>query len=163
MRFGEEDNLMTIKTFGELFMQSKGEPITYLDKEVHAIHRIAVSSRTRLSISVLGANPSVRQAIRITIEKGTALVSGMDLQDVVLWTDTAPKTVEVDVSPTSKGCMVKLWNAWADSAGTMQAWIGNAGMLIEQVDAGLRVRCSDGIGEPSFSDLILEIKSVPTP
>jgi hypothetical protein len=53
---------------------------------------------------------------------------------------------------------LRVWNAWRDSTGTMQAWIGEAGMLVEEPARGEFVlRCSDGFDAPTFGDLVVRI------
>lgn len=54
---------------------------------------------------------------------------------------------------------VRIWNAWRDDAGTMHAWIGNAGILIEELPNKVTIlRCSDGFGGPAFDDLVVRLK-----
>jgi hypothetical protein len=40
----------------------------------------------------------------------------------------------------------------------MQAWIGDAGMLIDEEGDRVRLRCSDGVGGISFTDLVVELE-----
>lgn len=40
------------------------------------------------------------------------------------------------------------------------AWLGNAGMIVEHDGDTWRLRCSEGSGEPSFDDLLVEITRV---
>jgi hypothetical protein len=41
--------------------------------------------------------------------------------------------------------------------GDTQAWIGNAGILIEQRADHVVLRCSDGYDEPTFDDLVVTV------
>jgi hypothetical protein len=55
---------------------------------------------------------------------------------------------------------VRIWNAWWEDAlgGFMNAWKGNAGFLTEpDPDGSLWLRCSDGIGDPNFTDLVVRV------
>jgi hypothetical protein len=53
---------------------------------------------------------------------------------------------------------LRAWNVWCDPAGTMQAWIGNAGMIVREGSAGEVVLCcSDGFGEASVDDLVVTL------
>lgn len=61
-----------------------------------------------------------------------------------------------------KKTVLKLWNIWRGSMGGVdvtQAWLGNAGMRIEQSASGkeLLLHCSDGEGPVEFSDLDVRI------
>ncbi len=52
-----------------------------------------------------------------------------------------------------------IWNTWVRE-GTENAWTGNSGIIVEDLEppdgASSRVRlwCSDGLGPPSFDDLV---------
>ena len=52
-----------------------------------------------------------------------------------------------------------MWNSWRDGQGAMQAWVGDAGMLVEEGEGGrIVLRCSDGFDRPSFDDLVVELE-----
>ncbi|MHA7683083.1 hypothetical protein [Cupriavidus sp. PET2-C1] len=48
---------------------------------------------------------------------------------------------------------MKAWNVWRVD-GVIQAWIGNAGMIVEGNAEKIKFRCSDGTSEPEFDDFI---------
>jgi hypothetical protein len=77
------------------------------------------------------------------------------LDDVVLWTDTAPPELVVELVPKSakKPLVLRAWNAWRDPAGATQAWIGDAGMLIAEEDGTVVLSCSDGFDAIDFTNL----------
>ncbi len=66
------------------------------------------------------------------------------------------------------GCMappqtpLSIWNTWMHG-GTEHAWTGNSGMMVEWFEpppgaAGrARLWCSDGLGDPSFDDLVATV------
>jgi hypothetical protein len=55
--------------------------------------------------------------------------------------------------------LVRAWNVWRDDSSTIGAWVGNAGMLIEDLgDSRVRLCCSDGFGEPTFDDLVVDMR-----
>jgi hypothetical protein len=39
----------------------------------------------------------------------------------------------------------------------MHAWTGNAGMVIEERTRSLLLKCSDGVGNVCFSDLVVTV------
>ena len=90
------------------------------------------------------------------------VVNGHRARDLVLWSTTAPATVEVFVD-TSANAIVDIWNSWLDD-GIEQAWLANAGMLVavdlSKVDPALQFSCSDGIGAASFDDMVLTVEIV---
>ncbi len=68
--------------------------------------------------------------------------------------------VELHVLPPVGGTTLRLWNAW-DLVGVEQAWTGNSGIIAEELEtpenarARMRFWCSDGLGDPSFDDLVM--------
>jgi hypothetical protein len=148
---------MARKTFGELFAEGRGGPIRFHGTEVHAIHEVPVALPTELALHFMSANPAARQALRIAVDGGHAVVNGQQLREVVLWADTAPPSVRIEVVPTGGRAVVKMWNAWEDNTGAMQAWLGDCGMVIEATRTGVTLRCSDGLGPPDFSDLVVRV------
>jgi hypothetical protein len=118
-----------------------------------------LADRTLVQVNIESYTADRPQGIRIKVRSGDVDIVGQRLDDVVLWTDTAPATTTATVHATAANpTVVRVWNVWRDKLGTMQAWIGDAGMLIEPTDAGTMLRCSDGLGRPSFDDLVVRIR-----
>ena len=72
-----------------------------------------------------------------------------------VWTHTAPETVTLEVVGR-KARAIEVWNSWSFD-GVDSSWVGNAGMLIGSDGATHTLRCSDGMGDPSFDDLVVTI------
>ncbi len=70
-------------------------------------------------------------------------------------------TIEL-VGSDSSDSVLQLWNGWRVDA-TDHSWTGNSGIIVEDLTppegANLRFRmwCSDGLGDPSFDDLVLVV------
>lgn len=96
----------------------------------------------------------------MAINKGRLFVNNQEAKHIILWVDTAPSDVEIVCKAPRTGAVIRIWNAWRDSAGTTQAWLRNAGMLVDATGAGVILRCSDGLGPPDFDDLIVKIQFV---
>jgi hypothetical protein len=152
---------MPQKTFGELFMASRGKPIAYRDLTVHAAHELVLTSNAVLIVRFVRSNSGVRQALRLASKDVEMDFDGQLLKDAVLWTDTAPPAFRVGLAPKKQLGTVLAWNAWMRD-GCMDAWIGNGGMLIEKTADGFRLRCSDGVGEPDFDDLVVDLAIRPS-
>lgn len=142
----------------ELFQASGGKPLDWGGKSVHMMYELPqLGAGQELMIGFGQPSPARPQGLRVKVGGGLVELNGEQLSDVVLWSDTAPETVVLRLLPAkaTASMTVRIWNAWRDTAGTMQAWIGNSGMLIEHQDDGTTVlRCSDGFDEPSFDDLV---------
>ncbi|HSC14144.1 MAG TPA: hypothetical protein VLI71_03465 [Gammaproteobacteria bacterium] len=91
------------------------------------------------------------------LDKGTLLVNGESLKDVVLWMDTAPDRVELVCNVKPTGAELRVWNCWRDAEGIMQAWMGDAGIVVVDISSDRTVlRCSDG--SHAFDPVDLEVE-----
>jgi hypothetical protein len=148
----------------ELFQASKGEPIVWNGQLVQMMYDLdGLQANNAIRIWFITASSVRPQALRVTAKGGRLGVNGQLLNDVVLWKETAPDEVELSPHPdAASGVMsVSMWNAWKDDAGTTHAWIGNAGLIVDQRGDDLVIlRCSDGYIDPSFDDLVVEVRIV---
>lgn len=136
------------KSFAELFAVANGGPINVEGQQVFNIYRRNVKNGQAVSIHILKHANQPDQGLRLKIVGGTLLVNGQELEDVVLWLDTAPADVEIAcciAKPSTHG-ELRIWNCWRSDTGTTQAWIGNAGMIVEEERDGATLRCSSGTG-----------------
>jgi len=88
------------------------------------------------------------------------LVNGQSLREILLWEDTAPSVVEIQMQwEMSAKRSLRVWNCW-ERNGVINAWVGNAGMRVEAGPDGITIlRCSDGEGEPNFGDLVARLET----
>lgn len=147
----------------KLFQQAKGEPIEIDGRVIHAIYRWRILAPATVKLSRVRASPNPIPGIRLRVQDGTAVVDGEVGSDLVFWSDTAPTDVELEVRPNrGKTAELRLWNCWRDR-GVMQAWLSNAGMLVEEEsETTLKMRCNSGPNTAlSFDDLIVEVTVLP--
>lgn len=142
----------------ERFAQSGGKPIRLGDLEVHMIYDRRVRPGDSILVRRKRATSSRAQALRLKVKSGRLVVGGHALEDVVLWSDTAPEEAILIAEVPKSGANLRIWNAWRDPHGTMQAWIGNAGMLIQDENERVQLQCSDGTGRVRFDDLVVELE-----
>lgn len=116
------------------------------------------TSTKRLSVDFQQRGSELRQGIRLKVRGGQLEVNGVKESDVVLWQDASPRQVDVVLQWAEQGARsLRVWNCW-EVNGVMHAWLGNAGMRVEQASRSTVIlRCSDGHGEPSFEDLVVGI------
>ncbi|WP_162940313.1 hypothetical protein [Gryllotalpicola protaetiae] len=114
---------------------------------------------SRMTIRFRSAIPHPPQGFRLRIRGGALGIESTRTDDVVLWQDTAPNEIRVQIAWESKqGRSLRIWNTWRVN-GVTQAWLLNAAMRVDLDDRGvLRFRCSDGVGAPDFSDLVAEVE-----
>jgi len=149
------------KNLSELLTDAKGAPIWFGDLEVSAICELPMESRSILKVSIEQASYAIPQALHMMAKDGSLLANGMSLTEAIFWTDTAPRDFEVSFMPSRATGQLKLWNEWRDKNGVEHAWIGNAGIVISRDEDELLLKCSDGIGEPTFDDFVVRIRIVP--
>ena len=91
-------------------------------------------------------------------EKGILKVNKQKLNSPVFWKDTTPSTFIFKCFPKKETGQLNLWNIWQYIDGRVDAWIGNAGIIVEQEDEGICFfRCSSGIGDIDFDDLVFRL------
>jgi hypothetical protein len=150
-------------SLSELIADARGAPIEWDGRVVYGSYVLKdVEGKSDLSVQFVEYVRTPRQALRLKPIQGTLGVAGERLKDVVLWSDTAPRIVQVTpFPPRSRSSIdIRIWNAWWDGGlgGFMNAWKGNAGLQVDEVDTdAIWLRCSDGVGEPSFADLVVRI------
>jgi hypothetical protein len=144
-----------METLSSLFQKSNGTPIEWDGRLIYQMfRRELLCGKTSVQITRVSQKASVIQGLRIKVQNGMLEVNGQQLDDIVLWADSSPGEVLIDVSETATA--VSAWNVWKHS-NLMQAWTGNAGIQIDEQDGAAQLFCSDGIGERNFTDLIVRI------
>jgi hypothetical protein len=145
-------------TLAERFAAVEGAPVDVDGRLAHMLYElppIAAPAALRIALRAAGARP---EGLRLKARHGRVVVNGEGLDDVVLWSDTAPPEVVAELQPGGRRPMsLRMWNTWRDPQGTMQAWIGDAGMLVDEGEPVV-LRCSDGFDRPSFDDLVVELE-----
>lgn len=145
-----------MKTLGEQFQDSMGQPVNLDGKSVLPIFSEFVSKEVLVSLRWIGTRSSVKQGVKIKLDKGTIEVNGQKLSDIVLWEDTCPSDISLRCIP-KKTTKLKIWNVW-EVDGLVQAWVGNAGIIISRDNDKLTMLCSDGVGDVDFKNLELEVQ-----
>jgi hypothetical protein len=146
-----------VTRLAERFAAAQGAPVELDGRLVHMLFELPpIEAPARLSFE-LRAGSGRAQGIRLKARGGVLEFADRALDDAVLWCETAPPTVTAEVRPREP-TTVRVWNVWRDPAGTTQAWIGDAGMRVEEAGPGAWVlRCSDGFDAPTFDDLVVRL------
>jgi hypothetical protein len=143
-------------TFAEEFARAGGQPIQAAGHSVQMVYRRKVRDGLTLRVRWERRIEIPVQGISVSVKGGQVRVAGVRAKDIVLWADTAPEEVTLqcegrDVSELS------LWNCWRDEREVTQAWVGNSGMVVEQLGGGvLRFRCNSR-PEITFGDLVFDL------
>lgn len=145
------------KNLSELLADARGAAIRYGDVDVTAIYELPLTTSSVLRVTFSEFSRQVPQGLRFRAEGATIGTNGLTLTDAVFWTDTAPPQFDVTVTPSRKRVVLKIWNEWRDEHGLEHAWIGNAGMVVERDGDRMLIRCSDGVGAVSFTDMVVRL------
>src|SRR5919204_1582957 len=142
------------------FKEAQGSPIEWRGKTIRMMYDLPLEASDRLTINFLRSSDDRAQALRVRGRGGRFEVNDRILADLGLWSDTAPRAVTLRPRPRSNNKLMtaRVWNAWRDPTGVMQAWIGDAGLVVEETEPHRAViHCSDGFDEPDFADLVVEL------
>ncbi len=146
--------------FDREFAAATGEPVEYRGHQLIRLDRLPLHGATKVRVVFEAVNSEWRQGVRLKCE-GRFLVNGRGIPGkggFVLWPDTAPPEVEVEVSsPTSE---VLVYNVWDTGDGTIHSWHNGAAMIVEDISDGRRYRCNDGEADDDFDDIVFRVERV---
>jgi hypothetical protein len=132
--------------------------LTTPDREVILIEAVSCSAGDRFSLTFESVDPRWRQGVWLAVD-GTLAVEDQASSQIVLWRDTAPDQVQLEVRSTGDG-LLRLYNVW-DSGRGRGAWESQShtsGMIGESVTGGFRYHCSDISPDPAFDALVFTLK-----
>lgn len=153
----ENRGIKMSETLSSLFQKSRGLPIEMNGRLVQPIFQTRIEGKRQdFLIRRLNATNSPVPGLRIKAVKGEIEVNGQRYPEVILWADTSPESVVISVFSRA-GCELKAWNVWR-SDDVVQAWVGNAGLLLSKIGKVIKLECSDGVGEADFSNLVIQIE-----
>lgn len=140
-------------SLSDMFEQSESDAIEWRGSVVRAVVRLPVSDGQTIRLRRLDSSRERAQALKLGLNAGALEINGASSQTLAIWSHTAPIEVEIRVQGR-RASNIDLWNAWSLD-GVDNAWLGNSGIVIQDHAGGHTLQCSDGVGEPEFSDLIM--------
>ncbi len=146
------------KTLAELFMAAAGPTVEYEGRVVHAAVFRQVTQPGFYIVRFIKAVRKPLQVLGMAIDEGELTIEGTTAKKIALWYDFSPDVVKVHYRPSPGGDRLSIYNMWEDEQGTVHAWLVHAGMIVEEAGNKMILRCSDGLGDPTFDDLIVEIE-----
>ncbi len=147
-------------SLAEMFIKNKGEAININGGLVVMSQKLEVKTDQYVKIEFIRSKNDYRQGIELSLDKrkGCIEVNNQKLNSPVFWKDTAPSTIIFKCFPKKETGQLNLWNIWQYIDDRVDAWIGNAGIIVEQEDEGIFLfRCSSGIGDIDFDDLVFRL------
>lgn len=143
-------------SLAQTFAKGNGRKIKWQGEAVHSYLRVPVTEGDRITITRVRSSTVRAQALKVAVDRGDLRANGVVVPSVALWSHTAPETATLEVIGR-RARSIDLWNSWS-SDGVDSSWLGNAGMQIEPTHTGQLLRCSDGLGEPTFDDLVVRVE-----
>jgi hypothetical protein len=145
-------------TLADLFSTSGDRPIEVDGRMVHRKFQRQLQGWMEVHVKRLQYNTLIPQGLRIKSGKVELEYDGQRVRDLVLWADSSPQDCMLRVIG-QQGAVLKCWNVWqSGGVAALQGPSDNAGMVIEEMSDGVRLLCSDGVGEPDFEDFIVELR-----
>lgn len=150
----------SIKTLQDLFIESKGDPISMDGETVSCIDRIKISSGT-VVIKFLGVCDN-KNGVALKTPDGKIWLSNGDCASLVHVWDTRglPRCVSHRVNCSTGE--LRVWNVYKtthkNGVVTEDSWTGNAGMIVKQINETTRLyRCSSLSKEFNPNEFCFEI------
>ncbi len=147
-------------------MRLPPEPALNLDRTkalgvpVLSIDMLTVTPGRILEFAFLSHSGDWRQGIWIGVN-GHLEVGAIKADQLVLWTDTSPRRIAVDVARTDDGHLW-LYNVWDSHRGRRcesQSW--TSGMIKQPTEMGAVYRCNDIGLSSDFDKLVFEVTFLP--
>lgn len=147
------------ETLSAVFQRARGAPIEMNGRIILPIFQMKLPpGRRKFLVRRLKSSSASVTGLCIKVVKGEVEVNGGLYPEVTLWADTSPETVSLSVLSKSS-CELKIWNVWrADDL--VQAWVGDAGLVVSQTEKSIRLECSGGDEGVNFSALVVQIDQV---
>ena len=136
-------------------------PVSHESRTLWLSYRISVTTHDRIHILFEHYTKSPKQCITLSLAKRNhrVAINGTDAGRFVLWTHTAPRHVEIDITKAGRGSELCIFNGWEDlKQGTLLYGLRYAAIDVQaQVDGSVILNCSDGWGEADFTDLQVRV------
>jgi hypothetical protein len=141
-----------------MFEKTGGKPIQYQGKTLVMLDNFPTEGASLLRLSFEACNGEWRQGVALHFE-GKFKVNGQIVRrDIVLWHDTAPQSVELQV--IGKSSTIEVKNVWDVGDGVIHSWHNGAAMTVEPLADGRRYRCNDGFADDDFDDIVFRLERV---
>ncbi|MBH0779405.1 tetratricopeptide repeat protein [Nocardia bovistercoris] len=120
-----------------------------------------------LTMALLSAAPPAGlrgHGIGLSMVDGYIDLDGRHLGGVDVWSDALYSGVTFELTPTGPGALFTLTPVWVDALGVQKSWMGNYGILVEDIpDGRIALWCSIGEGPPNFANLVVALLTTPAP
>lgn len=122
------------------------------ERPVWRIDTVECSAGDSLKLTIESVSPSWRHGVWLGVQ-GELLVAVHRETQFVVWADTAPRTVRVEIVATDDG-LLRLYNVWDSGRGLgTESLTHTSGMVKEEVPGGHRYSCNAIGFDPQFDSI----------
>lgn len=147
------------ETLSSIFQRTQGAPIEIGERLVFPIFKKKIKAgQTNFLARRLKSSKQPVSGLRVKVLKGEIEVNNQRHSEIILWADSSPESVFFSVV-SKVACELKIWNVWRVN-GVVQAWVGNAGIVINEEGGVTKLECSGGTDLVDFSTLVFQIESI---
>ena len=142
-------------TLAARFAEADGPEIEIDGKVLCQVWRDDVTGE-RLRVDRRHATTARRQGLVVEADVDLS-VAGRVAHRLVLWADTSPESVEIEVAGPTE---IRVWNVWSDGEMT-HAWLGWSSIQVETDGESTTLTCSDGHrSDADGPDLVVAITPI---
>jgi hypothetical protein len=148
------------ETLSSIFQRTRGAPVEVAERLVYPIYEKEIKNPGRSDFLAHRLKSSMQpvSGLRLKVVKGELELNNQRYSEIILWTDTSPESVFFSVLSKTV-CEFKIWNVWRVND-IVQAWVGNAGIVVDEVGRIIKLECSGGTEAIDFSTLVYQIESI---
>lgn len=146
-------------TLAAKFQEMRTNCIDVDGHDVFSLYEVDLNGVEVIHVETIEFDVGVEQGVRFKVAKGEFLINGQQMKEAVVWMGTAPPKFDIQIKPSARNGVLKVWNCWKID-GVVQAWTGNAGMLVDVADDRISLNFSPGQGDfaPSSMKLVLTLQ-----
>lgn len=146
------------KTLSQAFATGSGRKVKWHGQTAYSFHQLSVKPGSVIEITRISESATRAQALKLALDRGDLRANGIVAPTLAIWTHNSPIDVSIEVVG-KKARSLDIWNSWSFD-GVDSSWLGNAGILIEDDDEGDGhiLRCSDGLDDATFNDLVVHVR-----
>jgi hypothetical protein len=148
-----------LESFFELFVESKGKPVSFEGKTLHLSDTLPTDGISRFRIVFEKAKDFPRQGVFVSVPhraKGSFIVNGKTInKGFASWHEIGSQPIEFEAKIESGEFIV--FNIW-DNGGVLDYGHNGAAMLVEPFQGGRRYRCNDRFQNTEFAAVVFRIE-----
>jgi len=156
------------RTLASRFRTQRTDRVRLEDMEVVSVFELQLETPSRIEVVVEQCRHDVPQGVKL--KAGNSLLTPIvadaaaeadSYSTIAIAAEYAMQPLEISVQGTERS-LLSIWNIWQWD-GADQAWTGNSGLVIEDLPVPehalrrVRLWCSDGLGNPSFDDMVVVV------